>query len=53
MMGFGVVPEVLGLAVGAIQIEGVWHDIHVSSGAAEPAESSDTLEPVAQEAGGS
>jgi hypothetical protein len=53
MMGLGVVPELLGLAVGAIQLEGVWHDIYVTSVAAKPAESSDTLEPAAQGAGGS
>jgi hypothetical protein len=51
MMGLGVVPELLGLAVGAIQIEGVWHDIHVASIAAEPNESADILEFTAQEAG--
>jgi hypothetical protein len=43
MVGLGVVPELLGLAVGAIQIEGVWHDIYVASLAAEPAESSESL----------
>jgi hypothetical protein len=52
MMGLGVVPELLGLAVGAIQVDGVWHDIHVASIAAEPDEISDVLTPDAEEAGG-
>jgi hypothetical protein len=52
MMGLGVVPELLGLAVSAIQIEGVWRDICVTSIAAEPNESADILEPTAQEASG-
>jgi hypothetical protein len=52
MMGLGVVPELLGLAVGAIQIEGVWHDIYVTAIAAEPNEAADVLEPTAQEASG-
>jgi hypothetical protein len=52
MMGLGVVPALLGLAVGAIQIEGVWHDIYVASIAAKPNESADILEPMGQEASG-
>jgi hypothetical protein len=52
MMGLGVVPELLGLAVSAIQIEGVWRDICVTSIAAEPNESADILEPTAQEVSG-
>lgn len=51
MMGHGVVPELLGLAVGAIQIDGIWHDIHVTSVAAEPDEVFDVLAADNEEAG--
>jgi hypothetical protein len=52
MMGLGVVPELLGLAVGAIQIAGAWHDIYVASVAAQPDETADILAPAVQEASG-
>jgi hypothetical protein len=45
MMGLGIVPELLGLAVGAIQIEGVWHDIFVTSRAAEPDKAAEIAAP--------
>ena len=53
-MGLGVVPEVLGLAAGAIQIDGVWHDIHLGPGAAQPAAADELASPGdAHEANGS
>ena len=54
MMGLGVVPELVGLAAGAIQIDGVWHDIHLGPGAAQPAAADELASPGdAHEANGS
>jgi hypothetical protein len=36
MAGQGIIPELLGLAVGAIKIDNVWHDIFVGPGEAGP-----------------